>query len=204
MFGIEIAREQIFAGIAVIISVIRYATYFRAMYLGKARPHMFTWFSWGLTMVVAVLAQYKLGGGPSIWPMIVVAGTCLFISGLAYFVGEKNITRSDWVALASVFISTALWQITDNPAVAVFFLIITDVFSYYPTFRKSWSDPWGEPPVSYIWAGSRYFFTLFAVPDPTIANMAYIFFSMLSDWALAAFIFWRRKKLKQGNMIGIM
>lgn len=195
MFDITLTREVIFAGLAIAVSLVRYATYFWALYKRTARPHVFTWLSWGLTVGIVTIAQFKMGGGPSVWPLAMVSIVCFIISFIALFIGEKDITRSDWLSFASVFIAIVLWQISKEPWVAVMCLLVTDIFSYYPTYRKSWNDPWGEPPVSYIWAGSRYFFTLFAVPDPTFWNMAYIFFSMISDWGLVVFIYWRRKVL---------
>lgn len=201
MFDLPLTREAIFAGIGIVISLIRYATYLWSIYKKETRPHVFSWFNWALAVSIAAFAQFKVGGGPSVWILCLVAFTCFFISILALFVGEKNITRSEWFAFFGALISIVFWVLTNNPMTALICLMVTDGFSYYPTFRKSWNDPWGEPPVSYLWSGSRYFFALFAVPSPHFGSLIYPAFLMIIDWGFAAYIFWRRKILNEQKAI---
>lgn len=127
--------------------------------------------------------------------LVLVSSTCLFIAGVALFVGEKNITRSDWLAFCGALLAIPVWLATSDPLAAIFVLIAIDILTYYPTIRKSWTDPWGEPPLSYFWAGSRYFFALFAVPVMNWDTMIYPFFLMASDWGFALYVLWRRYKL---------
>jgi hypothetical protein len=186
-------REELFAGLAMVISVIRYAIYFYTIYKGETRPHLFSWLGFGLAVALATLAQMKLGGGPSVWVLATVSATCFVITIVAFFVGEKQITRADWVALGGVFVSLALWQFSGNPVLAIIGLIMTDLCSYYPTARKSWDKPWDEPPASYLWASARYFFSIFAIPQATVSNVAYIFFAMVLDAGMSALLYWRRR-----------
>lgn len=53
----------------------------------------------------------------------------------------------------------------------------------------------GEPIISALWAGSRYFFTLFTIPNPTIETLFYPLFLMATDWGFALYIWIRRKQL---------
>lgn len=194
---INLTREVVFAGIGILVSLIRYGTYLWSIYKKETRPHVFSWLNWGVLVGIGAFAQAQLDGGPSVWVLALVSGTCLFIAFLALFVGEKNITRTDWYAFIGAAISIVIWQMSDNPTAAIGCIILIDALSYYPTIRKSWNDPWGEPPVSYLWAGSRYFFSLFAVPNASVASLTYPFFLMASDWGFAAFIYWRRKILEK-------
>lgn len=191
----SLSSAEIFAGLAILISVIRYITYFRGIYLGETRPHVFSWFNWGTVTGIGAYAQFALDGGPSAWVLAVVASTCYLIAFIALFVGEKNITRSDWYAFIGALLAVPLWIITDNPAIALVVIIVIDGLSYYPTVRKTWFDPWGEPPASYFWAGLRYFLALFAVPDATLQTLMYPFFLMATDWGFAVYALWRRKIL---------
>ncbi len=191
---------EFFAFVAIIVSVIRYATYLLSIYKRETKPHVFSWFNWGLIVAIGAYAQFSLDGGPSVWPLAVVATTCFFIAGLALFIGEKNITRSDWMAFIGCLCAIPVWLITDNPFWALILLISIDMLSYYPTFRKSWNDPWAEPPISYYWAGSRYFFTLFAVPDPNFQNLIYPFFLMATDWVFATYVIWRRRIIRKESL----
>jgi hypothetical protein len=94
----NIGRAEIFGALAVIVSAIRYATYLHAMYRGTAKPHVFSWFNWGLLVAIGAVAQIHTGGGPSVWALVTVSAMCFFIAILALWIGEKNITRSDWFA----------------------------------------------------------------------------------------------------------
>jgi hypothetical protein len=116
-------------------------------------------------------------------------------------VGEKNITRSDWLAFGSAFVTMALWGLTKNPITAILLLLAFDLLSYWPTIRKCWVDPWSEPPSSIFWAGLRYFFLLFAVPTPTLASELYPFWLMAADWGFMVYVMARRRILAQKNGI---
>ena len=186
---------EVFAALAILVSVIRYGTYLRAIYLKEARPHVFSWFNWGTVTAIGAYAQMSLDGGPSAWVLVVVSATCFFISGVALFVGEKNITRSDWFAFLGALTAIPVWVYTNDPIWAIIVIIVIDILTYYPTIRKSWNDPWGEPPSSYFWAGLRYFLALFAVSPMTLETLAYPFFLMATDWGFALYVLYRRKVL---------
>lgn len=193
----ELDRAVVFAALAIIVSLFRYGTYLWGMYKKETRPHVFSWLNWGIVTGIGAYAQLKLDGGLSTWVLVVVSATCLFIAFLALFVGEKNITKSDWVTFIGALLAIPIWQATSSPMLVILLIIVIDSLTYYPTFRKSWSDPWGEPPVSYFWAGLRYFLALFAVPEFNIMVMVYPFFLMASDWGFALYALWRRRVLSK-------
>ncbi len=186
---------ELFAILAILVSVIRYGTYLRAIYLKEARPHVFSWFNWGIVTGIGAYAQIVLDGGPSAWVLIVVSSTCFFIAGVALFIGEKNIARSDWYAFLGALIAIPVWIYTNDPIAAIFVIVVIDILTYYPTIRKSWHDPWGEPPSSYFWAGLRYFLALFAVSPVTWETLFYPFFLMVTDWGFALYVLYRRRVL---------
>jgi hypothetical protein len=186
---------EIFAALAIIVSLIRPITYLRAIHQGKAKPHTFSWFNWGLVGAITTYAQWQLGGGPSAWIMVVVSVTCFYISYVGLRFGEKNITRTDWYAFIGTLLAIPVWLITQNPFWALVLIVSIDMLSFYPTIRKSWKYPWDEPAHSYGWSGFRYFLMLFAVPAPTFMTLFYPFFLMLSDGGFALYLLWRRRKL---------
>ena len=195
--SIELPREAVFATLAILITLLRYGLYFWAIYKKSARPHVFSYLNWGILNLIATFAQFVSGGGLSAWVLACTSALCLTIAVLALFVGEKNITRSDWVAFVSALATIPLWLISENVILTFLLIIFIDSASYYPTYRKSWNDPWGEPPAPYFWAGARYFLMLFAVPSPNLTNMMYSVFLMLTDWGFAVYVLWRRKVLSR-------
>lgn len=186
---------EIFAILAVIASLIRYGTYLWSMYQGKAKPHVFSWFNWGMLTSIATYAQWQLGGGPSTWAMLTISVICLLIAAIGLFYGEKNITRSDWIAFISALLIVPIWMATDSTLWAIILVLSIDLMSYYPTIRKSWFKPYSEPAGSYFWAGLRYFLMLFAVPEPTLQTLFYPLFLMSSDWGFILYLLWRRRML---------
>ena len=183
----------LFAYLAIAVSAMRYGTYLWAIYKKEAKPHFFSYFNWGLVTAIGAYAQMQLQGGPSTWVLMVVSTSCFLIALLSLFVGTKNVMRSDWYAFIGGLLVIPVWLSTKSPFLALVLVVIIDVLSYYPTFRKSWRDPWEEPPVSFFWAGLRYFLMLFAVPVPTVQTLFYPLFLMTSDWGLALYVVWRRK-----------
>lgn len=185
----------LFAIAAMALSVARYGTYFYTIYKGQTKPHAFTWFLIGVIVSIGTFAQFELGGGPSAWALALVATTCFLIAILACFIGERNYTRSDWMALIGCLCAIPLWQITDNPVAALVLIMLIDSMAMFPTYRKSYNKPQTEPPISYGFAGMRYFLILFAVPSPSWETLMYPFFLLLADWGFGIFIVIRRAQL---------
>lgn len=184
------------AALAVIFSLVRYGTYFRAIWRGEARPHLFSWFVLGLVTCIAATAQFSVGGGLSAWALGAVGVSCLAVALSAVFVGEKNITRSDWVALIGALFAIPVWQATDDPVYALYVLIAIDALSFYPTCRKSWIDPWSEPLLSTFLGGLRYLFVLLSVEAMSFDTLIYPIFLMVSDWGLWLMLVMRRRGIR--------
>ena len=184
-----------FAIAAVLLASLRYGTYFYTIYKGETKPHAFSWLLWGTVTGIGTLAQFELDGGPSAWALAFVSISCLMISVISFFIGERDYAKSDWIALIACFLAIPVWKATDNPLAALGIIIIIDMLTYYPTIRKSYNKPQTEPPISYGFAGMRYFLMLFAIPDPTWQTLMYPFFLMATDWGFAVFIVIRRAQL---------
>lgn len=188
-------RALIFAVLTVIVSVIRYGLYFWSIFKRETRPHLFSWINWGLIISIGAYAQLQLDGGLSAYMLLFVGVTCWIIAFLALFYGEKDIKRSDWFAFLSALALIPIWLVTKQPLLTLLLIICIDILTFYPTVRKTYVDPTSEPPGSYFWAGLRYFFVLFTVPEFSVAVMFYPFFLMITEWGFMLFIYWRRKAL---------
>ncbi|MDD9912227.1 MAG: hypothetical protein OXR68_02880 [Alphaproteobacteria bacterium] len=186
---------SIFALAAIGLAAIRYGTYLYTIYQGKTKPHAFTWLLLGSVTSVGTWAQFEMGAGPSTWAMGFIALTSLFIATLSFFIGEKDYTKSDWVALIVCFMAIPIWKMTDNAIWAVTIVVIIDILSYWPTIRKSYNKPHTEPPISAVISGVRYLFVILAVPEPNFGNMMYPFYLLLVDWGFALYIVIRRWQL---------
>ncbi len=192
---LSLHRAMICALLGCFVGLIRYATYIRSILKGETHPHVFSWLNWAVMISIGAYAQLKLGGGPSVIVLVMVAIVCTFITFLSLKYGEKDITRSDKIAFIGALLAIPVWQLTRNPFFAVLVVIFIDCLTWYPTVRKTWVRPYSEPPGSYFWAGLRYFFALLAVPEFTAEKLAYPFFLMVCEWIFMVYVFQRRKWL---------
>ncbi|MEM0967003.1 MAG: hypothetical protein AAGJ81_12715 [Verrucomicrobiota bacterium] len=191
-----LTRPHLFAYLAIIFTVIRYFTYIVSIQRGETHPHVFSWLNLGVISLIATVAQFHLGGGPSAWVLGAKAVVSLYIAFVSLFIGEKRITKSDWIAFLSALVIIPIWLWAKSPLTAILLVMCIDFLSFLPTYRKSWRKPWSEPPVSYFWAGLRYFLTLFAIPEPTFATLLFPAFLLASDWVFMIFLIWRRRVLR--------
>lgn len=185
-------QYTLFAIAAVLLATVRYGTYLYTIYQGKTKPHAFTWLLLGCVALVGAYASFGADAGPSAWAIAFIGTTCLLIAGLAFFVREKDYTKSDWAALVICFMAIPLWKITGTPAVALIIVVVIDFLAYWPTIRKSYNKPDTERPISAFISGLRYILILLAVPEPTWDNMIYPFYLLLADWGFAVYIVIRR------------
>ncbi|MFA7310147.1 MAG: hypothetical protein WC050_04560, partial [Candidatus Paceibacterota bacterium] len=63
---------------------------------------------------------------------------------VALRLGEKHIRKVDWLSFGCALFAIVLWLITDTPLVAVVIAAIINFLAMFPTFRKSYSNPFQE------------------------------------------------------------
>src|SRR3989344_9498606 len=113
----------LFAVASVFFQIFSYVPYLRDIFRGTTKPHPFTWLIWGLINVIAFFAQFTEGGGAGAWVTAIVAVGCLSVAALAFVRGELHIAVIDWICFSGALMGVVLWQITDNPFLAI--LLVT-------------------------------------------------------------------------------
>ncbi len=147
--------KEILSGIAIVLTLMAFIPYIRAIFNGAIRPHVFSWVIWGATTFLAFLAQLEDKGGVGAWPIGVSGSIMIFIAFLAYLKrADVTITKTDWLFFVSALSSLPLWYLTSDPLWAVVLLTTVDVIGFGPTVRKAYHFPYSE---------SLLFFGLFAV-----------------------------------------
>ena len=136
--------KWVLAGIAMLISIINVSFYLRSVFIGKTKPHMFTWLIWGIVTGVVALAQLSEGAGAGGYYILYLMAVCLTIAALAYFKGIRDIKKSDIACLVVCFIAIIIWPLTKDPLYSVLLLLFIDLLGYYPTIRKSYNNPHEE------------------------------------------------------------
>ncbi|MBA3755022.1 MAG: hypothetical protein H0X02_01790 [Nitrosomonas sp.] len=147
--------KEILSVIAIVLTLMAFVPYIRAIMSGTIKPHVFSWVIWGATTFLAFLAQLEDKGGVGAWPIGVSGSITIFIAYLAYLKrADVIITKTDWLFFVAALSSLPLWYLTSDPLWAVVLLTTIDVIGFGPTVRKAYHLPYSE---------SLLFFGLFTV-----------------------------------------
>jgi len=192
--------HETLAVIAIILTLAGYFQYFRTMFAGKTKPHMFSWLIWATLTAIAYFAQVSDGAGPGSWVTGLSAGISFFIAGYAFFYGEKTITRGDWLTFIAAIAAIPVWLITDNPLWSVIIITIIDALGFYPTFRKSWMKPYDETMFHYIMAGTKFILATMALSNVTIITALYPLSLVLMNFVFVALLIVRRRALQKSTV----
>lgn len=147
--------KEILSVVAIVLTLVAFIPYIRAIFNGTIRPHVFSWVIWGATTFLIFLAQLEDKGGVGTWPIGVSGSITIFIACLAYIKrADVIIAKTDWLFFVAALSSLPLWYLTSDPLWAVVLLTIVDVLGFGPTVRKAYHLPYSE---------SLLFFGLFTV-----------------------------------------
>lgn len=190
--------SSFFLGIfSLAVGVIAYVPYFRSILSGHTKPHMFTWLIWSLLSGIAFFAQQKGGAGAGAWATGFEMVACFSVAAVSFFVGEKDITRSDWVSFLTALCAIPLWRITQEPFAAVLLVSVIDTLGFYPTFRKSWMKPGEELLWTYTLSASKYVLALFALDAVNWTTALYPAVVVISNMSFVLLALCRRHALKR-------
>ncbi|MBI4018917.1 MAG: hypothetical protein HY364_01540 [Candidatus Aenigmarchaeota archaeon] len=140
--------------LAVAVSLASYVPYFLNIFRNRTKPHVFSWFIWGLLTAIAFFAQIEKNAGAGAWVTGVTAATCFAISSIAFLKsGISYVKKSDWLCLVAALAGIVIWKITSDPLSAVIIVTLVDILGFIPTFRKAYYEPYSETVITFA-AGS--------------------------------------------------
>lgn len=187
--------------IASVVAIGAYIPYFRDIFKGKTKPHIFSWLIWSLLGGIAYTAQVVKGAGAGSWQNGIVTLIYLFIAVLAVFRGEKNIALTDKLAFGGAILALGLWAITANPLLAVILASLTDTIAYIPTFRKAYHKPGEETLSAFTMSAIAIFISLFALEAYSPTTWLYLVCLLISDSAFIIMLMARRNVIKNRRNI---
>lgn len=169
--------------------------YLKGVLTHRVQPHLFSWLVWGILTGVGFLAQMSDGAGAGAWITLVNCLFCFTVAALSLKFGEKNITRSDWLAFIASLSAIPLWIVTDNPFWSVILITVIDAIAFWPTIRKTWLAPMAEEPAPYICSAIAFSLALMAMEQRSFITSFYPFVLVLLNVAFVAMVFVRRKAI---------
>ena len=153
-----------FLGIlTLVIGLISYSLYFRAIFSGKVKPDPYSWLIWGALAGITFFAQVSKGGGAGTWATALTAIICIVIAAVAFYRGDGHAKLIDWVSIGGALIGLILWDYTRNPLAAVELVIIIGALGFVPIFRQAFYKPQEEPTVTFALNGLKFGIALFAM-----------------------------------------
>lgn len=138
--------------VAAISSVIGAIPYIKNTLAGKTKPNRVTWFLWSVAPMIAFSAAVSEGVGWSVLPVF-MSGFVPFLIFVSSFANKKSywkLGKLDYVCGALSLLALILWQVTQNPAVAIVFAIASDGLASVPTLIKAWKYPETETASPFI------------------------------------------------------
>jgi hypothetical protein len=164
----------------------------------KIKPHAFSWLPWTILAGIAFVIQIQ--NGEDIWWFGALAWSTLvcgiiFLLSLKYW--EKHITTSDKLSLVGSLILIVFWITTKDDLLALMLICLIDIFSFYPTWRKSWKKPNEENISMYSLSSLKSFLSIFALQNLILVNWLYPLFLALINLSFALYLVWRRKIIKK-------
>lgn len=180
----------------ILLTIWGYIPYIIDTIKGKTKPHIFSWFIWGLLTMIIFAIQSEHNAGFWAFVTLFTGISCFLIVWISLKKwGKNNITFWDKISLLWGIISLILWLFIDIPLYSVFLIILLDIFAFYPTIRKSWKSPHQETYILYFFAGIKFILTILALNDFSLINISYPLFWVLMNFWFLSMCFLRRHQL---------
>ncbi len=177
----------IFSGLLQIIAIVPYG---RETLDGRTLPNVVSWGIWKLEVLIALAAQWSAGASWSLLLLVSATVINITIVGLGVFgYGYKKFGTVETVCLSLSLLALLLWQVTQNPLVAIFFAIAADFIAYIPTLVKTYKEPGSE--TALLWFLLMVVGILSAVSSIKIdlANLAFPVFYASINLVVWGFVF---------------
>jgi hypothetical protein len=181
--------------IATIIAIIGYIPYIKDTFKGKTKPHIFSWFLWSLVSFIAFGIQITNKGAFGSLPNLVMGIICLVILSRALLNGTKDISKIDIFSLILALLAIVLWLVAKQDLLSIFLIILVDMFSFLPTFRKSWNKPKEETLITWIMSCIRQVLIILALGEINLVNVAFPAYALVINIIFCFLLVYRRKRL---------
>ncbi len=189
--------------LAVTIGFVSYIPYFRNMFAGRTKPHVFSWVIWAVLGAIVAGIQLQNGAGPGAWAS---AASALLAGGVALYAlryRDTTIKPIDWVYFGGATISLILWLVVENPLLAIIFVVLTDGFAFASTFRKTWSTPFDETLSVYYLSAIKFCVALFALKTVTLVTALDPLYLVIANVSFTLFTLIRRRVLGRTHSIAL-
>lgn len=179
---------------AVVLTVVAYVPYIKAIRAGKVKPHFFSWLIWSLTTVIVFFAQVAADGGAGAWSTAVSAAITFYVAWLALVLrSDFTNTTADWCFLIAALLSLPAWFFTADPLWSVVILTTVDALGFGPTLRKAWRKPHEESMQFYVLFAVRSMLSVAALESRTLTTVLFPAAMVVACILVCILLWWRRR-----------
>ena len=154
--------KTIFTVLSLVFGLALFIQFYIGIWKKETKPHLLTWLIWFMLTAIGFYLSYTSGGGAGSFTFALQSFLCFTIVAYALVKKEKNIVRSDWIVLVFVLLTLLFYTLTKNAMLSALFTASIDSMGYIPTFRKSYSQPFQEPALTYSFSLMSWFCSIFA------------------------------------------
>lgn len=183
--------------LGVALAAQNYTYYVLQTLKGVFKPHMFSWGVWTLLSAIAFAAQWSKDAGPGTWQTAFMTLGVATITIVAFFKGDRNYTRTDWISLVFSLSAIPLWIVTKDPLWSVILITIIDIVATWPTVRKSWHRPHQESARAFATAALTCFLGFASLSIINVTTGLYMGTVTLVNIGITIMILFRRKVIPQ-------
>lgn len=153
--------------IAIILRASGTISYLGSVLRGEAKPHMISWFFWGLAPMIAFFAQWQEQHviSPQAWVTFALGLGPFIILGASLVKNKPDwsFTRLDIGCALLAGAGLILWQLTDSPVLALVLCMGADLAAGLPTVIKAYRKPESEYAPAYFLSSIAMVVTLLTI-----------------------------------------
>lgn len=183
--------------IAAILAFVAYVPYLRDILRGKTKPHIYSWFIWGLTSLAIFALSFSDGAGAGSWTTLTVAVLCFAVCILGLRQGLRYVRTIDKIFLLMSLVAIGIWLFAKQPLISMILLCAIDIFAIVPSLRKAWQKP-GEETLS-LWSVNslRHFLSILALQHYSLITVMNPILWVILDSSFSLMLVIRRRKLSR-------
>lgn len=179
--------------VAIVLTFVGYTPYIKDIFKGKTKPHVFSWFIWGIVTGIIFALQMSAGAGLGSFVTLSVSLISFFIFFKGLQNGDKNIKKIDVIFLVLALIAIPLWLVVKQPVLSIILLSSIDMLAFAPTIRKSFHDPYSETLSLYVITTFRHMLSIVALAEYNIVTYLFPATWVFANAFFALLLIIRRK-----------
>lgn len=180
--------------VGAVVMLVGVLSYTRETLQGRTKPNRVTWLLWSIAPLIGTAAAFSDGVRLATFPVF-ITGVAPLIVFLASFINKNaywKLEKSDYWCGGVSLLALILWQVTDNPIIAISFAIVSDALAALPTLIKSWRFPETESGEAYTTAVFGNATSFFALKTGSFSEWAFPAYLVIINILLVLAVY-RRK-----------